>query len=375
MKDALHQPLEQMHIDQLETPAVVVDLDVLEANIARLAGYTQRHGLRLRPHTKTHKIPAIAQMQVAAGSHGITVAKTGEAEVMAESGLGNILLAYPVLGDKKLVRLAALALKTKITIAIDSAVTAEALSRSAQSAGSTFDVLVEVDVGMRRCGVGSPEDAETLAKHVDSLPGLRFTGLNVYPGHIWVPPAEQAAPLREVSAKIADVLDRLLRSGLNCEVISGGSTPTALQSHQLQSLTEIRPGTYVFNDRNTLGVGACALADCALRVVVTVVSTAVPGRAIVDGGSKTFSSDRLLSGTREGFGHVLELPEILFEAISEEHGHLNTTASSQTVRIGHRFSIIPNHVCACVNLHNHLIYHRKGVVEGRWRVAGRGRVV
>src|ERR1700722_3207001 len=170
-----------MHIDQLETPAVVVDLDVLEANIARFAGYAQSHGLRLRPHTKTHKIPAIAQMQLASGSHGITVAKTGEAEVMAESGLDNILLAYPIFGQQKLARLAMLALKTKITIAIDSAITAEALSQAAQSAGSTFDVLVEVDVDMRRCGVASPEDADMLAKLIDTLPSLRFAGLNFYP--------------------------------------------------------------------------------------------------------------------------------------------------------------------------------------------------
>lgn len=368
-------PVEQMHIDQLETPAVVVDLDVLEANIARFAGYAQSHGLRLRPHTKTHKIPAIAQMQVASGSHGITVAKAGEAEAMAESGLGNILLAYPVFGDQKLARLAMLASKKKITLAIDSSVTAEALSKAAQSSGSTFDVRVEVDVGMRRCGVGSPEDAEALAKRIDSLPGLHFAGLNFYPGHIWVPPPEQAEPLREVSAKIGAVLERLARSGLSCEVVSGGSTPTALESHQVEGLTEIRPGTYVFNDRNTLGIGACSLADCALRVMVTVVSTAVHGRAIVDGGSKTFSSDRLLSGTREGFGLVAEHPEVLFEAMSEEHGHLNTTASTQTLRIGDRLSVVPNHVCACVNMHDHLYYHRKGVVEGRWQVAGRGRVV
>jgi D-serine deaminase-like pyridoxal phosphate-dependent protein len=354
-------PLEMLHVDQLETPAVVVDLDVLEANIARFAIYAQNHRLHLRPHTKTHKIPAIAQMQLASGSHGITVAKTGEAEVMAESGLGNILLAYPIFGEKKLSRLAALTLKTKITLAIDSPTTAEALSQAAQSAGSSFDVLVEVDVGMRRCGVASPEDAETLAKLIDTLPGLRFAGLNLYPGHIWVRPAEQAEPLRAVSEKIGEVLDRLSHSGLSCEVVSGGS--------------EIRPGTYVFNDRNTVGVGACSLADCALRVIVTVVSTAVPGRAIVDGGSKTFSSDRLLSGTREGFGHVHEDSAILFEAMSEEHGHLNIAASAQTLRIGDRLSIIPNHVCACVNMHDRIFYHRKGVVEGRWQVAGRGRVV
>jgi D-serine deaminase-like pyridoxal phosphate-dependent protein len=367
--------LEKLHIDQLETPALIVDLDILEANIAKLAKYAQQHGLRTRPHTKTHKTPAIAKMQIAAGSHGITVAKSGEAQVMAEAGLDNILLAYPIFGDQKLQRLATLALEKKITIAVDNAVTAEAISTAAQSAGSTIDLLVELDVGMRRCGVGSAEEAEKLAKTIDKLPGVRFAGLNFYPGHVWAAPADQSESLEKVSAIVAEVLDRLSRSGLPCEVVSGGSTPSAMQSHSVAGLTEIRPGTYVFNDRNTLNVGACSLADCALRVVATVVSTAVPGRAIIDGGTKTFSSDRLLSGTREGFGFIPEHPDVLFEAMSEEHGHLNIEASAQPFRVGDRLTILPNHVCACVNMHDRIFYHRNGTVEAVWQVAGRGRVV
>lgn len=260
-------------------------------------------------------------------------------------------------------------------MAIDSVVTAEAISQAAETAGSAIDLLVELDVGMRRCGVASPEDAEGLAKAIDKLPGVRFAGLNFYPGHVWAPPADQAGPLRDVSEKLAAVLDRLCRSGLKCEVVSGGSTPTALQSHLIAGLTEIRSGTYVFNDRNTVGVGACSLSDCALRVLVTVVSNAVHGRAIIDGGSKTFSSDRWQSGSKEGFGHVVEAPQIFFEAMSEEHGNLNLSRSSAHPRVGERFSIIPNHVCACVNLHDRIWYHRQGVVEGFWKVEARGRVV
>lgn len=364
-----------MTFDQLETPAVVVDLDILEANIARLAAYTQNHGLRLRPHTKTHKIPKIARMQAQAGAQGITVAKSQEAEVMANAGLDGILLAYPIFGEQKLRRLATLASKTSISIAIDSGVTAAAISEAAQAVGSKIDVLVEIDVGMRRCGVASATEVEDLAKTIDLLPGVSFAGLNLYPGHIWAPPADQLAPLREVAEKLAEILDRLYRSGFDCKVVSGGSTPTALQSHFVAGLTEIRPGTYVFNDRNTVGVGACSPSDCALRVLVTVVSNAVPGRAIIDGGSKTFSSDRWLSGTKEGFGSVVEYPEAVFEGMSEEHGHLNVSVCDQQPRIGERLSIIPNHVCACVNLHNRIWYHRNGEVEGFWEVAGRGCVV
>lgn len=364
-----------MTIDQLETPAVLVDLDIMEANIARLADYGRRHDLRLRPHTKTHKIPAIARMQIESGCQGITVAKVGEAEVMAAAGLDDILVAYPIFGEAKLKRLATLATKKRITVAIDNVATAEAISQAAQAAGSTMDLLVEIDVGMRRCGVATPEDAEILAKAIIKLPGVQFAGLNLYPGHIWMPPAEQSIQMGQVAEKLAAVLHRLSRSGIECRIVSGGSTPTAYQSHLIAGLTEIRPGTYVFNDRNTVGAGACSLADCALRVLVTVVSNAVPGRTIVDGGSKTFSSDRWLTGGREGFGLVIEYPEILVESLSEEHGQLDISQSSHQPRIGERFSILPNHVCACVNMHDRIWYHRKGLVEGFWKVEARGCVV
>ena len=196
-------------IDQLETPAVLVDLDIMESNIARLADYGRRHGLHVRPHTKTHKIPAIARMQIESGCQGITVAKSGEAEVMAAAGLDDILIAYPIFGDLKLRRLALLAAKKRITIAVDNVATAEAISQAAQAAGSTIDLLVEIDVGMRRCGVATPEDAEGLAKAIQKLPGVRFAGLNLYPGHIWAPPGDQSVPLRQVAEKLAAVLDRL----------------------------------------------------------------------------------------------------------------------------------------------------------------------
>jgi D-serine deaminase-like pyridoxal phosphate-dependent protein len=222
-------------IDQLETSAVVVGLGRLEANIAKLADYARRHGLRLRPHTKTHKIPKIAKMQMEAGTHGITVAKSQEGEVMAAGGLDDILLAYPIFGEINLKRLATLASKSKITIAVDSAVTA-AISEATQAVGANIDVLVEIDVGMKRCGVASAKDAEDLAKAIDILPGVRFAGLNLYPGHIWARPADQAAPLREVTEKLAEVLDRLYRNGFESEVVSGGSTPTAFQSHFVSGL-------------------------------------------------------------------------------------------------------------------------------------------
>jgi D-serine deaminase-like pyridoxal phosphate-dependent protein len=363
-----------MHIEELETPAIVVDLDVLERNISSLADYCRKSNLNLRPHTKTHKIPEIARMQVTAGAAGITVAKVGEAEVMAAAGMEDILVHYPVFGKAKLERLAHLARDRKIIVAIDSAITAEAISNAAASVGSTIHLLAEFDSGLHRCGVASPEDVETLAHAITRLPHITFAGISTFPGHVWSEPAQQAGPLSEVSAMVSEIRTRLRRGGFPCEIVSAGSTPIARNSHLIEGLTETRPGTYVFNDRNTAGVGACTWDDCALHILVTVVSTAVPGRAIIDGGSKTFSSDRWLSGEKTGFGRIIEHPEVEFTSMSEEHGHLDLGTSDYSPRVGDRVTVIPNHVCPCVNMHDTIHFHRNGVVEGCWQVAARGKI-
>jgi D-serine deaminase-like pyridoxal phosphate-dependent protein len=358
-------------IEDLETPAVVVDAGILHDNIHALSRYAAAHNLGLRPHTKTHKIPEIARLQIDSGSLGITVAKSLEAQVMADAGLDEILIHYPVFGKKKLERIAKLARSRRVTLALDSLVTAQAISEAAAAADSTIGLLVEFDVGMRRCGVASPEAVKELAVAIQQLPHVEFSGVSLYPGHIWDKPEDQRPALQIVSDQLADVLGVLHDSGIACEIVSGGSTPTAYQSHEVRGLTEIRPGTYVFNDRNTMDAGACTLAQCALAVQVTVVSTVVPGRAIVDGGSKTFSSDRLLSGVKADFGYVVNHPDIHFFAMSEEHGHLDLSESSYRPKVGDRLNIIPNHVCACVNLHQQIHFHHDGVLEGCWTVAAR----
>jgi D-serine deaminase-like pyridoxal phosphate-dependent protein len=234
-------------------------------------------------------------------------------------------------------------------------------------------ILVEFDVGMRRCGVQTVEAWLSVAKAVDKLSGLRLSGLMFYPGHIWDALPEQGPALDRVSQVIEEIRTQSKQTGLNCEVVSGGSTPTAYNSHLVRGLTEIRPGTYVFYDMNETKAGYSQLSDCGLRVQVTVVSKAVQGRAMIDGGSKTFSGDRLISGDKQGFGFVTELPNAQFAAMSEEHGHLDLGPSDR-VTVGDRLSIIPNHVCACVNMHNQIYYHRKGIVEGSWMVEGRGKI-
>lgn len=363
-----------MHISELETPAVAVDVDVLERNLASMAEYAGRHGLQLRPHTKTHKIEAIAQMQMRHGSQGLTVAKSEEAEVMAHAGCADILVAYPVCGQAKWQRLARLARERRITVAVDSITPAEGLAAEAVRAGSTIGLLVELDVGMRRCGVPGPEAALALAQRITGLPGVEMRGLLYYPGHIWDRPEAQATALASVEAQLAAVLDALRRAGIPTPIVSGGSTPTARNSHRVRGTTEIRPGTYVFNDRNTLGVGACAAEDIAVRVLATVVSTAVPGRAIVDAGSKTLTTDRWISGNDQGFGSVDGYPGIIIAGLSEEHGHLDVSQSAAAPLVGERVAIVPNHVCPCVNLHSRLFFHSKGEVLGSWEVDARGRI-
>ncbi|MCS6816808.1 MAG: alanine racemase [Blastocatellia bacterium] len=363
-----------MRIQDLETPAVLIDLDVMERNLTRMAEYCRRHGLALRPHTKTHKIPELAHRQIESGASGITVAKVGEAEVMSQAGLTDILIAYPIVGREKATRVAALAERTSLMVSLDSEEAARDISTSARERGVRVGLLVELDVGFRRCGVSRPEDAIALARVIQDLPNVEFRGLMFYPGHFMVPEPERRRLLEDVNARLLRFYEAFDRVDLPIAIVSGGSTPTAYLSHEFVGVTEIRPGMYIFNDRTMVGLGVARLEDCALSVLVTVVSTSVSGRAIVDGGSKTFSNDRYRAGDGRGFGLVREDPEAEVEALSEEHGHLDISRSSRRYRVGERLTIIPNHVCTVMNLHDEVYGVRGDRVEVVWRVAARGRV-
>lgn len=369
-----------MTIYELDTPALLIDLDRVERNVERMAEYCREHALRLRPHTKTHKLPPLARLQVERGAWGVTVAKVGEAEVMAAGAIENILIAYPVLGAEKADRVARLARSCAITVALDSAESAEALSAAAQSAGTRLDILVEIDTGFHRCGVPPGKD-ETgnypvvgLARTVASLPGLRFAGLMFYPGHVQVPPDRQAELLAPQNEMIEEALFQLEHAGLACELVSGGSTPTRFNSHTMARVNEIRPGTYIFNDRNTVYLGAAAPEDCALTVLVTVVSTAVDRQIIADGGSKTFSSDQHMGGPDQGYGEVLGRPDLLLARLSEEHGHISAPEGRSGIRVGDRIRILMNHACACMHLHEQVYLHRDDEVIACYRVEGRGKL-
>jgi D-serine deaminase-like pyridoxal phosphate-dependent protein len=349
-------------LDDLDTPAVLIDLDKVEANLRRAQAYADANGLRLRPHIKTHKIPELARRQVELGAKGITCQKLGEAEVMADAGLDDILLTYNLLGRAKTARLVALARRAKVTVCLDSEVTAGELSAAMDAAGLGLEVLVECDTGGARCGVQSAEQARELARAVDRLPGLRFSGLMTYPARGKV--AETQAWLAEAKAAVA-------QGGLDCTVVSNGGTPDLFRAHEVKVATEHRPGTYIYSDRSQVAWGHGTLEDCAIRVLTTVVSRPNDGRAILDAGSKTLSSDTLAF---EDFGHIVEYPQLVLERFSEEHGHVDCTRSNARPRIGERVTIIPNHACVVSNLHDVVYAVRGERVERIFRVAARGMV-
>ena len=341
----------------LDTPALYVDLDVLERNIARMQEQCRAWGVALRPHVKTHKIPEIARMQLDAGAIGITVAKVGEAEVLPGD---DVLVAYPVL-KPKLPRLRDLAKTRTLKVAVDSVEVARDLKG--------IDTLVEIDVGVGRCGAQSPEQAVQIAKACSN-----FQGIFYWPS--WL----DEAGFRAACVKIESVLAALAAAGFESKIVSGGSTPGAAKTPLIPQTTEIRPGTYVFYDASSLHAQLCTEADCALRVLTTVVSTAVPGQCVIDAGSKTFSSDQTFGvGT---YGHFSGR-QWTMRKMNEEHGYVELPhpltpspfgRGGTIPRVGEKIWVVPSHCCATVNLHDEIWYGRGGRVEGTWTVAARGKV-
>lgn len=364
-----------MHVSELDTPALLIDLDIFEKNLRRVAEYAKANDLRLRPHTKTHKVPAVGKLQLESGAVGLTVAKVGEAEVMLQSGTPDLLVAYPVIGRSKLERLAAVARKTRVTVALDGLFAARQLSEAARQAQVGFGVLAEVDAGLGRVGVTPGEELVQLAQGIERLPRLSFEGIAFYPGHIKM--LGQEGPeesLKQLSQLVRAMLGDFRKAGLKANIVSGGSTPTLYRSHEISGVTEIRPGTYVYNDCNTVRSGACQWDDCAVSILTTVVSTARKGQAIIDGGSKTFSSDRHVGSSEASFGRVVEAPGCVFHNMNEEHGFLDTRRDGGQFSVGDRVHVIPNHVCVAVNLHEYVYGIRNENVEQTWKVEARGKL-
>ena len=357
-------------LDDLETPAAVVDVARMRDNLRRAGEYCHAHGLGWRPHTKTHKIAALAAEQVRAGAVGVTVATLREAEVMANAA-SDLLLAYPPVGAPKLRRLTALPEAARVTVGLDSAEALRGLAAAAREAGRRVGVLVEVDAGMRRVGVQTPDDAVALAREAAETDGVEYRGMMYYPGHVRHPPAELDAALARLSDGVAWFAEALDAAGLPPHVVSGGSTPTFWHSHQVGRTTEVRPGTNIFNDRTTFALGACTWAEVAYSVLATVVSTSVPGQAVVDAGGKAIAREELPGGGA-GLGALLDRPEVTVRAVSEEHGLLDLTHTDWRPRVGDRVRVVPNHVCVSVNLFDELWGVEGDEIRASWRVAARG---
>jgi D-serine deaminase-like pyridoxal phosphate-dependent protein len=363
-----------MRVSDLETPALLVDLDVMERNLSRMAGYCRERDLRLRPHTKTHKTPELGRRQLDLGAAGLTVAKVGEAEVMVCANPPELLIAYPIIGRRKLDRLMDVAAKTPVTVAVDSVFAARQLSDAARQRQVQLGLLAEVDVGLGRVGVEPGEPLRQLVQQIQRLSWISLEGITFYPGHIKLLDEEGLQQIDQLGQTVESILKDLRRIDFTPKIVSGGSTPTWFHSHRVPGLNEIRPGTYIFNDRNTVTSRACELEDCAASIMTTVVSTARKNQIIVDGGSKTFSSDRLSASTEVSFGHLVEAPGAVFTKMNEEHGYIDIRAAGRDFTIGDRVRIVPNHICAAVNLHETLYGVRGDEVEQVWKVAARGKL-
>lgn len=359
-------------ISEIETPASIIDVERMAANLERMASYTREHGLALRPHIKTHKTPELAAEQLRLGAVGVTVATPREAEVMATVA-DDILVAYPPVGAHRIKRLLALPDHVRVTVALDSEEALQALSTAATAAGRTIGVLIEVDVGMRRCGVAEPATAVGLAGRAEAASGIDYRGIMFYPGHIREPVEEQRSALDRLQRELDRYIAALETAGLAPGVVSGGSTPAAFQSHLIEGLTEIRPGTYPFNDRTTAAIGACEWEDCAYTVLATVVSTGVPGQAVIDAGSKALSKEEIRAPGAEGYGALVDRPEVWVRSVSEEHGVLELSDTDWRPRVGERVRVVPNHVCVSVNLNEFLWGVRGETVERVWEIEARGR--
>ena len=352
----------------LDTPALCLDIAVVESNIHRMADLVKDTPVRLRPHSKTHKSPLLAKMQLDAGAIGITCAKLGEAEEMGKAGIRDILIANQIVGDIKIARLVNLAAYTDVMVAVDNWENVQALSAAAQQTGVRLRTIIEVDVGMGRCGTLPGEETLALARKIVTLPGLRFEGLMGYEGHLVMTPdhnERKQKTMRDL-AMLTSTADLLRQNGIAVKIVSAGGTGTADITCHVPGITDIQVGSYITMDaqyRENVGVKF----DYGLTVLCTVISTRGGDHAIIDAGLKTLTRDFGLPKVMHPAGWNLT-------ALSEEHGFLKRV-DGPPLSIGDKVEVIPNHGCTTINLHNNYHVIRNGRLQAIWPIAGRGKVM
>jgi D-serine deaminase-like pyridoxal phosphate-dependent protein len=358
------EALKQQVAREFGTPAIVIDLDIVERNIARAQAICAKAGVANRPHIKTHKSPVLARMQIDAGAEGVTCQKLGEAEVMAEGGIDDILISYNLIGAARSGRLGRFLRHASPVVCADNPVTIEAYAEAAREAGRPLSVAIECDTGRKRAGVETAREAVQLAASIKEHEELAFAGFLFYP-------TETSWP--ETQTFYDEALAGVRALGLVPRIVSTGGTPNLANVGRLSGATEHRPGTYIFNDRMQVAGGSAKLEDCALTVYSSVVSRAGPERGILDAGSKTLTADT--GALNDGFGLILEHPEAKIKGFAEEHGFLDLAKCNARPKVGEVVRIIPNHVCVVVNMVDQLIAVRGGQVVDVLRVAARGKLV
>jgi D-serine deaminase-like pyridoxal phosphate-dependent protein len=345
------------------TPVAVIDMDRVERNIARIQAACDAAGVANRPHIKTHKSPMLAKLQIAAGAKGITCQKLGEAEVMAEAGIDDILISYNLIGEEKMARLGALQTKANMTVAADNSTVIAGLPQAALASGRPLTVVIECDTGRKRAGVETPAEAIALSRLIADSKGLTFGGFMLYPTETgWA----------EAQKFYDEALAGVRAHGLDAAMVSTGGTPNLKNVGKLKGATEHRPGTYIYNDRMQVAAGVAGWDDCALNIYSTVVSRAGPERGILDAGSKTLTSDT--GGGLDGHGLILEHPEAKIARFAEEHGFLDLTRSNTRPNVGDVVRIVPNHVCVVVNMMDEVVMVRGEEIIGTLKVAARGKL-
>ena len=352
-----------MNYSDVDTPAVLIDLAVTSRNIQNYQKYCNEHGLNLRPHIKTHKIPELARLQLTAGAIGITCQKVSEAEAMLSEGdIDDILITYNIYGFSKLQRLLQLSTRCNLSVVADNSVCVKGLSDTFKDQDNPLQVLVECDTGALRCGVVTPEEAFLLAKEITDLPGLKFGGLMTYP------PISQQKKVNcflEVTKKLME------ENGITVNIVSIGGSPNMWEVEKIPIGTEYRIGTYIYNDRSLMERKVCREEDCALTVLATVVSTPTPQRAVVDSGSKVLTTD--LFGLT-GHGHIIDHPHLTISQLSEEHACIVSDAPTG-LSIGQKVRIIPNHACVVSNMVDEVVFIDGHKVLKSKSVVARGKVL
>ncbi len=358
--------------DGLDTPCLVVDLDVVERNIGRLAVQLRERSVSLRPHAKTHKSVAVARMQLDAGARGVTVGTIGEAEVFAAAGIRDLFLAYTVwAAGPKAARLRAVHEAADLSVGVDSADGARALAAAVAGASRRLRVLVEVDSGYHRAGVTSAEEAARVARAARDA-GLAVVGVFSHAGQGYAGPDAREAAARDEVASLAAAAEALRAEGFDVERISAGSTPTMLGS-AIAPVNEMRAGTYVFGDRQQVVLGSIEADSVAAVVAATVVSGPAHDRYVLDAGAKILTKDR--ADFLAGYGLIADDPAAVIERVNDYHGIVGrpSDAPGEPPAIGDVMTIVPNHICPVVNLLDDFVVTRGGRAVGRWLVDARGR--